>query len=243
MGEWYIQPNWLEAIKGRPLFYPCAANDLEEIMTPFLSVVDEFWFADVNYPQGMNLSPGIQDEDKMRCRLKSSYVDGDPNSVLTVAGGHRNIKASRHFELYRRFDGSKLLIVRRRGFAQIALGDEFKDGSLGVFCHRGDSQGEGGSNVYFFRNHWSRFPPLRNLAKLLTCKLAHRAVVVSDGSNAARGHPVAKFHFCQLSGAEAYEQLAGQNWTRDGLRWTCVGFLTNRYGPTLVWGVVHIDSN
>jgi len=45
-------------------------------------------------------------------------------------------------------DGRRLTVIRRCGYEQYALG-EFPNRSIGVFVHRGDSPGEGGSNVCF----------------------------------------------------------------------------------------------
>jgi len=59
----------------------------------------------------------------------------------------------------------EISIIRRRGFGQYAL-NEFPDDSLSIFCHRGDSSGEGGSGVRYLDNIKIKHPPLSMLLML-----------------------------------------------------------------------------
>jgi hypothetical protein len=128
-------------------------------------------------------------------------------------------------------------VNRRRGFGQYALTNEFSDASIGVFVHRGDSPGEGGSNVYYLANRARDHEPCSNLLAKLVTKLAHRALIVSDGSN-SRCRKLKRFHCCNdVSGNEAFAQMKSERICFGGLNWRCVGYLSNKYGPTLVWEV------
>lgn len=58
---------------------------------------------------------------------------------------YRNLEAGRLIQFYElKDDARRLKIVRRRGFGQCAL-SEFADQSIGIFVHRKDSPGDGGS--------------------------------------------------------------------------------------------------
>jgi hypothetical protein len=66
---------------------------------------------------------------------------------------YRKLEPGRLKQLYERVsDGRRLTVIRRRGFGQYVLG-EFPNRSIGVFVHRGDSPGDGGSNTYFLANN------------------------------------------------------------------------------------------
>lgn len=73
-------------------------------------------------------------------------------------------------------------MIRRRGFGQYAL-HELPDGSLSMFMHRGDSPGEGGSNVFYLSNRRTSHKPLSSLMSVIKRKLAYPALIASDGSN------------------------------------------------------------
>lgn len=78
--------------------------------------------------------------------------------------GYRFLAPSKLAETYERVgDRRRITVIRRRGFGQYALSTEFADGSVGVFMHRGDISGEGGSNIYYLANMQSRHEPVGNL--------------------------------------------------------------------------------
>jgi hypothetical protein len=101
---------------------------------------------------------------------------------------------------------------------------EFADHSIGVFVHRGDSPGEGGSNVYFLANKRCDHQPLSNLYDKLSDKLADQALIVSDGSNVDRGF-LKQVQAKNVSGVEAYDALRDQNFTFGEFGWRCVGYM------------------
>ncbi|MGK7864923.1 hypothetical protein [Falsiroseomonas sp. E2-1-a4] len=233
----YIPPKWLDAVAGKTLFYPCAGGDIAEPLQVFAPVISDFWFSDIGYPAGLKMAPALRSFGGFTYTLTGKLINGDPLATIERRDGYRFLPPSRRIETYSRPDGSSFRVIRRRGFGEIALGTEFPDMSVGVFFHRGDSPGEGGSNVRFFENKWRRHEPLRNLFSTLIRKLTEPALIVSDGSLTPPLHPIGQFHRSRMSSAEAFESCRDREWLADGLRWTCVGFVGRRNGPTLVWAV------
>jgi hypothetical protein len=97
--------------------------------------------------------------------------------------------------------------------------ETFAERSIGIFMHRGDSTGEGGSDLWFLseksgNGYW----------QLLSSKLADRALIVTDGSNADIFPPQAESGFVRVPGHPRFE-------------WQYVGFLQRKNGPTRVLGV------
>ena len=239
MSDFYIHPDWLESVRGTIFFYPAAFTDHQQSLDVFMDVIAEFWFADTNYPAGLHMTPALN--GRTGVRLMSSETTGPVTAVMenrvdVTGNSHRHLLPSKLVEKYVRENGTALTVVRRRGFGQIALTTEFSERSIGVFMHRGDSIGEGGSNVYFLANKKRRYEPCGNLLDKLSSRLTDRAMVISDGSNTHIG-PLCRFHGSELDGHDAFNRLQGCSFSRAGFRWSCVGWLSRRYGPTLVWGL------
>jgi len=144
----------LQKISGRKFFYPCAYLDFEEAIAAFADRIDEFVFADINFNKKTGLSK--INEKLPEWALLDEKIVGQPDSPITRTrdGGNefRNMNPSWFHQRYRRDDGKEIEVTRRRGFGQYAL-QEFKDRSIGVFMHRGDSRGESGSNTYFWQTN------------------------------------------------------------------------------------------
>jgi hypothetical protein len=156
---------------------------------------------------------------------------------------YRYLQPSRLLETYLRIgDQRQIAVIRRRGFGQYALSEEFADGSIGVFMHRGDGEGEGGSNVYFLANMPAKYEPLSNLFDKLSRKLANRALIVSDGSNCRIERLRKRDWQREVRGPEAFRESRPSAFTFGGWSWECVGYLGERYGPTLVWGVTRLEK-
>ena len=235
----FIEPVSLASLEGRSLFYPSAGFDWSEFLTTFADHIDEFRFADTQYQFDRNFgSPFV---DPSEYRKIASDLDGNPTAQTETrkdasADAYDFVKPAHLTEVYERIlDGRRLKVIRRRGYGQYALA-EFSDRSIGVFVHRGDSPGEGGSNVVFLGNQKRRHEPLSNLFDKLTQKLADRALIISDGSN-ARAKFLAKFHNTDVSGAEAFAVQRETLFSFGAFEWKCVGYANRRYGPTLVWEV------
>jgi len=95
--------------------------------------------------------------------------------------------------------------------------------------------GEGSSNVMFLGNRKRRYEAVNNLWNKLYPKLADEALIISDGSNTAFKH-LKKYHNKHdVTGEEIYNGI--EDFEGHGLLWKCVGYASNKYGPTFVWKV------
>jgi hypothetical protein len=239
LDSFFIEPDWLESVRGTLFFYPAAGFDYAEPLNVFKDHLDTFWFCDMDYPRGLDLAPvfDINGDFRLVRSEKSGSFDATMENRNDAQGHeYRFLEPSSLSETYERSDGRRLCVVRRRGFGQIALTKEFHSRSIGVFMHRGDSTGESGSNVYFLANKKASFDPCGNLFDKLGERLADNALVISDGSNTHIGR-LRRFHRENTDGAVAYEYYRGKSFIFGGFYWSCVGWLSRRYGPTLVWGL------
>lgn len=230
----FIPSEWLTLIREGSFLYPCAGDDFQEALSVFSPYVSKFVFCDLFYDKGLNLKPVFRPKEGYQ--LTGSSISGDPSSSLSCKDGHKEIEPSALIEVYENEYGNRRVTVkRRRGFGQYSL-LEFEPKSISVFMHRGDSPGEGGSNVYYFADCKTRYQPIGHLLTKLCERLTDRAILLSDGSN-TRVEQLQKFHHEQLSGADAFSIMKGHSFHRNGFLWTCIGYLGNKYGPTLAWGL------
>lgn len=243
MSDWYIEPEWLRAVSGTTFYYPCAGRDHAEAIEVFGDYVTTFMFCDVNYPPGLKLAPAIDGAPGIRlvdCTFKGLADASEETRIDENGQKYRFLPPSKRIEAYEGEDGRTVTVIRRRGFGQIALSTEFAERSIGVFMHRGDSPGEGGSNLYFLANRNARYEPCGRLFDKLASRLTDRALVITDGSNCDLKSLRKRIHRARdMSGHEAFRshQDDGTPFLMRGFHWSCVGWLSKRYGPTLVWGL------
>lgn len=235
----FIDPRWLETISGKSFFYPAAGRDIEEPITALHEHIDTFWFCDI-YPTGVKNK--VLGKQLMSYQLMESETRGVLDAVMEerqseTGATYRYLEPGLVADMYGRDDGRRIRVIRRRGFGQIALVKEVPPRSLSVFMHRGDSQGESGSNTYFLANKQASYPPCANLFSKLAERLTDRALIISDGSN-SHFRWLRRYHRNGVSGKAAFEYHADRPGREfGGFKWTCVGWLSPRYGPTLVWGL------
>lgn len=239
MNDFYIQQDWLEGCRRSTLYYPAAGDDCTELLDLFHDHVDTYWFCDINYRSGLDL-PSVS-ASKLNLRRTDRKIWGNPTASITIRRAdngrcYRYLEPSKLVETYERLDGRRLTVIRRRGFGQIGLSKEFGERSLAVFVHRGDSPGESGSNVYFLANKKTDYEPCGNLFDKLARRLQDKAIIISDGSNSHIRH-VRCFHNSEKQGDESFSSYEGRQFSFGGFSWSCVGWLSRRYGPTLVWGL------
>jgi hypothetical protein len=242
MSDFFVEPSWLNAVKGTRFYYPAAYLDHMEALEVFQDVVDEFWFADSHYPADLRIEPALGKESIFRLLEveRNGAINARQEQRQDLLGHSFNyLEPSRLIERYEREDGRKITVVRRRGYGQIGLMEEFAEKELGVFMHRGDSNNDGGSGVWFLSNRKARYQPCGLLFDKLATRLADESLIVSDGSNCAIKE-VKKFYFKNVTAEHAYNHFQGCNFDFGGFHWRCVGWLGERYGPTLVWGLMRI---
>ena len=236
MRQYSLDDSIFDGIPGRSFFYPCAGNDWDEPLAAFAAWFDEFHFVDLYYQfsrysliksSGWTLVPASTTRD--------GPADDAIRYVLTDSSSYRDISPAWLRETYAcQQSGRTVRITRRRGFGQYAL-DELPDASLGVFFHRGDSSGEGGSNTWFLANRKAGHPPLACLFDKIKRKLAYPALIVSDGSNT---------NIRQLRMASQASDSNSQTGSVDtafdcfGLHWRQVGEIgVSPRGRTIIWRV------
>ena len=235
----FIEPDSTAAVRGQCLLYPSAGGDCTEVLTAFAADILEFRFADIGYD--FSHQRCLEFPNETGWELVSTELTGSPTATIeqryTETGRrYRQLDPARLTQIYERRDAfHRIKVVWRRGFGQYALA-EIPDRSLGVFVHRGDSRGEGGSNVFYLANRRKHHEPCSNLFDKLKEKLSEMALIISDGSNADIPF-LREFHHREIAGAQAFARMRERDFEYGGLRWRCVGYLGPRNGPTLVWRV------
>jgi hypothetical protein len=234
--NWLLPPEILDSLESPVLFYPCSGNDLAVPIEAFSPAITEFWFVDHGY-----FSPGHQDTRRygydVAAGLAAPVLAGSPayeHLDTTVEGPpewrrqDRDIIPCIRSERYRhRATGRVITIRRRRGYGFSAFRTEID--RLGVFFYRGDSLGEGGSG-----NFWLASDHMREVC----AKLVDGGLIVTDGSNTGGGRSYSRLAEWHWSATDRREVVAkAGSFSVDGRTFTCVGYLGQRYGPTLVWQV------
>jgi len=119
----------------------------------------------------------------------------------------------------------EFLIHRWRGQAEVAIRDI---SSIGIFFFRGDNpvDGEGSSGVLWFG---------KTLFNEILSRLANGGLIVTDGSNTTHDGPreFAKFWHKRDIGVSARNRVNTCEYA--GREFACVGYVGEKYGPTLVW--------
>ena len=227
-----MEPDIISELQGDMLFYLTAGSDWEGFLLPFAQIVKRFVFADLAYQFTDNNLARFPSAPAYR--LIEERLIGPRESVLETSWGFRNIDPGWLVRSYVNDQHVPLEVTFRRGFGQYAL-REIEDGAIKAFVHRGDSAGDGGSNLSFFRDYASDHPPCGHLLTTLSQKLSPSALIITDGSNT--WNFLAKFHRRRrkVSSAEAYEEMRGKVYRLGPLSLSCVGYASPRYGPTLIW--------
>jgi hypothetical protein len=168
---------------GKIFMYPCAGDDISEPIQVFGDIYDTFLFVDIKY-HGDSKMPDIPGWKAVRGSQKRfGSADFSIRCVQDGRSKYRVIEPEWFLtHCLNEETGRQILIVRRRGFGQYAL-HELPDRSLSMFMHRGDSSGEGGSNVFYLANRKTSHQPISNLLDLIKRKLTVPAFIASDGSN------------------------------------------------------------
>jgi hypothetical protein len=225
-------------IYGSNVFlYPCAGLDVAQPISEFGMQFDTMLFVDLGYQFGSRFhAPSIDGWSELE---ESVRIEGPKESSLKVfkSGKHcrKEVEPAWRKSIYQHTQsGRHVNIVFRRGYGQYAL-QEIADGTLGMFLHRGDSQGEGGSGVCYLSNRRMQHAPLSNLLNAIKSKLALPALIGSDGSNTS---------IRQLYEA-AQEDDTLTEFNQHGLLWKRYRTLLrpNDCRLTVVWHVEELKSS
>ena len=216
-------------ISGKSFLYPSAGSDWEQPFRIFAPYVDEFIFADIGYQFSTPKPMSFEGWDlcSSDTRLTGPATD-QMRCVQDSSSRYRDIHPAWLKQTFKQQGtGKTVTVTRRRGFGQYAI-DELPNASLGVFLHRGDSMGEGGSGVFYFGNKRLEHPPLNRIFDNLKRKLAFPALIASDGSNS-------KIMQLRVAARDAQSDLT--MFSAFGLRWTLVARIPWHIGDTVLWRV------
>ena len=207
-----IKPEFLKPLIGTSLFYPCCGNDLLLPIELFASVISDFYFVEIN---SIPIRPKLDDiADK-------------------VTDGQEYLKYEKTDMFLHRASGQKFRIHRWCADGRDALP---KMSNLGVFFYRGDCPldgkgipGEGSSGVLWLGE---------KIFSQVLALLVPNALVVTDGSNGDFEQTGTK-HLSELYRNKLKEKAMKKAIPFEylGRKFTCIGYVGEKYGPTLVWQV------
>lgn len=221
------------------LFYPCSGKDWIDIFHHYAEQISVFVFTDLHY----QFDSGRITEFCTAVNPDWTVVNG---SVRLLGQPYARIEyaedpSGRSYRFLHpawlsvnfqnTTSNKKLHVIWRRGFGEYAL-REFRDASIDIFCHRGDSDGEGGSATHFLSDRRLRHPLLSRLYSTLRIKLKPNARVISDGSNTKFKH---------LLDAACGKLALGCTTTVRGMVWCLTAEVpwhkAHRYGRCFEWFV------
>lgn len=221
----------------KKLFYPCAGPDWKDAFRYFSKEVDEFVFCDIKYRFNFENLKRFSIRDKEYEEI--SFTLRPPLRMADHTSNLKNVKLIpaeyTKFVKYKISNKIKKIIFRMES-GQNCL-DNFNNEEIYIFFHRGDSTGEGGSDLHFFSDRRNYYGTAENLYSRLIKKLAPISFVASDGSN----NDVIREQKLNLQGMtdeQIENEIIGKNFMYDNLEWTCVKRLNDKNGPTLVWKVI-----
>lgn len=238
----YVEKAWLTSVTGKSLYYPAAGDDMQEAISVFYGYVSKFYFCDLMYPRGIDSRlTGCSDLPTNLCNTPLSLIRRGNIRADLEYGYDKSNRRYRWLEpssvacTYSGPEGFQVYIIYRRGFGQMGL-SELTAPELGVFMHRGDSAGEGGSGVSYLANKKRRFQPLSMLFDLIASRAGDSMIIVSDGSGTDVSE-LQKYSSSNRCGSEIYDQIKESTFEEYDFLWRCIGWMQPRYGPTLVWGL------
>lgn len=223
MSEFYIENEWLESIHGLEYFYPAAGSDITDSLVVFSPIVSRMVFNDY---QEIRLS-WVSQARELGMEVDRPDVT---EQMQSPARRTRVVKAA---------NGNLCEILITKAFGQEVLLNEFADGKIGVFFHRWDSIGEGGSNLRLWDDKLESRPvfgpEVSGINSILARKLADRALVVTDGS--LMPFEFTQFRASNQSSQSFFEESKSQTHEAGGFQWHAVGWLGGLQRSAIVWGV------
>jgi hypothetical protein len=232
-----------DLIRDGSLLHACVGLDYQATIETFHSLCADLWLVDLHTFKKTALLPLLLGQPRYElieqqftgrfmvasARLREPLVDGRAPPPFS---------ASRCTEIYRdrEVPGRLLRLHRLSQCAADFLQTECKPESLTAIMHNGDSSGEGGSGLRFFSMAPEHEGDRPTLLGDVYRTLKPTGLIISDGSNCDLPHLI-KVRRAKCSSYEAWRDLEGRDLICGAHRWSCVGWLPPRYGPTLIWKV------
>jgi hypothetical protein len=205
--------------KNRSLFYPMAGMDVRQPIISFLPHrINTFFFCDKNrrYDVRDALPVAQFDFKGFDNVLDAEIADqwGLSRADVTTMRWIATRSGQEFRTSYLKVDAQELMATLG------TRGEQF-----GVFFYRGDSPGEGGSDVYLLQ------PPLLETTLSL---IENNGVLVSDGSNAVPEFSVFHDQRPPIRKIRAMEDF--EIFEHD---FYCIGSCGYKYGPSIAWRVTN----
>jgi len=226
------------------LFYPCSGNDIVDAIFYFYPIVDTFFFCDVTRISNIagtdrKIKEKLPDLDLSKsveeC-LWEKNTDERPRRRRDVNGREQIIepplyrtKTTKLTRIWRNEKESKEITIIRvvgDGYNVFSSDEILKE--IGIFFYRGDSYGEGGSDVRWLETENDRDRCYDGRGgkhfDVVLQKIANKGLIVTDGSNCGD-----EYNFLR--------QYHEKTVTKGTNTFKCIGKITPRRGSTLVWQI------
>lgn len=219
------------------LFYPCCARDLQESVKAWQHIIDDYWFAEINF-NDVRKSKADEMRDVINWQvpiLRFPHLELVSQNETTLTGDSGEIVPVKSFTYFNK-TLEKSMTMNFAGGCAVDVFNCLPTDKFSVFVNRGDHRvdGEGSSGICWLDDEGSS-PYPNGMLKSVLSKLDVGSFIVTDGSNAIdalnpyskkQDVPFANFHHTV------------NPVTLHGVRLRCIGMLKPQYGPTLVWQVV-----
>ena len=233
----------LKSISGGTLFYPCSGQDTNVPIKLFAPYIQQFWFADISYwirPNSADsANPLLQNwKDFEFLDFKVWYTPPEKREVRDAEfqNNYPWIDPCIRTERYLHIHTKRLVTIhRRRGYGTAALRKHIN--LLSIFFYRGDGP-EGGSGTLWLRGKKNKPALINDVLR----KLINGGLIVTDGSNCRnrKGNPYRNFGMYRNKDLSNGDVKSVEAFTDgQGCKFTCVAYIGERKGPTLVWQVSH----
>lgn len=210
------------AFQNSTLFYPMAGRDVRQPINSFLPhYIDTFLFCDMIHRHDVrDALPAMDFEFQGFDNVLDAQI-ADHWKLLRANVTTMRWTASKSGlafrTIYLKADAQELIQT-------LAARNE----QFGVFFYRGDSPGEGGSDVYLLQ------PPILETTLQI---IEDNGVLVSDGSNA-----IPEFSEFHHQRAPVKKIRASKSFEIQSRRFHCIGTCGHKYGPAIAWRVSRMSD-
>lgn len=165
------------------VFYgPCSGRDLPIVFRLCGDRINHFTFCDLSYGHRDTSAASAVPQDWIMVSRVMGLDEKQPTKTSRY-NGNRLIRPTVVREVWRRPNGTEVMVELRRDLAEDVLVQQFTSKSISIFLHHKDGVGEGGSNLWFLGSNSSGDVGHDGTAllEILADRLAHGAIVITDG--------------------------------------------------------------
>jgi hypothetical protein len=253
LSDFKVEALCKNSLASNVLFYPCAGDDFLDAIFYFYPIIDTFFFCDLrsNYTsliRSKEIKAILPDFDLLKsiseCLWKKN-IDDRPNKKQIVTDKERLIETPLYIKTQpikltqiwkNEKENKKIRIIWVEGDGYKVLSSEEILKQIGIFFYRGDSYGEGGSDVRWLETEKDRDYCYHGSGKHFNDvlqRIKNKCLIVTDGSNCGEEYKFLKQY--HNSGDLSFPMI--KDVPKDGISFRCLGKITQRYGPTLVWQI------